>query len=385
MNIGIDARTLMDKNYSGVSEYTFNLVSEVLKLDRKNNYRLFYNSYHDITDRIPKFDYENVKTVKLNHPNKVLNYFYFKIFDNPKIDKLCGVDLFFMPHINFISLSTECRKILTIHDLSFLRYPDFFSIKKNLWHDFINIKKLAKNSDTIVAVSENTKKDIIELLGVSENKIKVIYSGVDPRFKPIAKEDRDSADVKKNYNLPDRYILSLGTLEPRKNLEGLIKAFEIFKNDHKDFDDLNLVLVGGNGWKYKEIFKTWRMSKFKEDIIFMGYIPAGVKPYVYNSAELFVCPSYYEGFGFPPLEAMACGTPVISSSVSSLPEITGQAAVLVDPFNISQLSVAISEILLDNNLKNNLITKGLEQARNFNWSKTGQGYIDIFDVEFNKK
>jgi glycosyltransferase involved in cell wall biosynthesis len=381
MNIGIDARTLMDKNYSGVSEYTFNLVSEILKLDQKNNYKLFYNSYRNISDRIPKFESGNVEAVKLNYPNKVLNYFYFKLLNFPKIDKRCGVDLFFMPHINSIALSLECRKVLTIHDLSFIRYPDFFSIKKNLWHDLINIKKLAKNSDMIVAVSENTKKDIIELLGVSENKIKVIYSGVDPRFKPIVKNDIILSGVKNNFKLPDRYILSLGTMEPRKNIEGLITAFDLLKNNKNKFDDLKLVLVGGNGWKYKEIFKTWRKSKYKDDIIFMGYIPSNVKPHVYNCAELLVCPSFYEGFGFPPLEAMACGTPVISSSVSSLPEITGQAAIQVDPFNVSQLSAAINEILLDNNLKNNLIIKGFDQIRKFNWRYAAQCYIDVFNIE----
>jgi len=381
MNIGIDTRTLMDEHYSGVSEYTFNLVKEILRLDQANNYKLFYNSFRDISSRIPKFESGNVEIVKLNYPNKVLNYFNFKFLNRPKIDKLIGVDLFFMPHINFISLSAKCRKILTIHDLSYIRYPEFFSVRKNFWHYFINIKKFAQSFDTIIAVSENTKNDIMSLLDIAENKIKVIYSGLDKKYRPLKKDDPGLIDFKKKYKLPDRYILSLGTLEPRKNIEGLIMAFDLLKSGYHNLKDLKLVLAGAKGWKHKNIFKKWSRSKFKEDIIFLGYIPGNVKPYVYNLAEIFAYPSFYEGFGFPPLEAMACGTPVIASQNSSLPEITGQAAILVDPFNISQIAESIRAILLDNSLKNNLIINGFSQIKKFNWTKAAKSYIDIFDIE----
>ncbi len=150
MVIGVDIRTLMDTQYSGVSEYTLNLVSALLELDRGNEYRLFYNTAKNISGRLPKFDYPNVKIVKKSIPNKILNYLFFKFLNSPKIDKLLGVDplsgrgagVFFMPHINFIALSGKSKSVLTVHDLSFLRYPEFFSARKNFWHKMINVKKL---------------------------------------------------------------------------------------------------------------------------------------------------------------------------------------------------------------------------------------------------
>jgi glycosyltransferase involved in cell wall biosynthesis len=385
MNIGVDTRSLMDKNYSGVSEYTFNLLTEILKLDQSNNYKLFYNSFHDIAERMPKFETGYSENVKLNYPNKVLNYFYFKLLNRPKIDKLCGAGLFFMPHVNLISLSDECRKILTIHDLSYIRHPEFFSARKNFWHYFINIKKFAQGFDTIIAVSENTKRDIISLLGIDEKKIKVIYSGLDKQFRQIDRESPEVIEYKRQFNLPDKFILSLGTLEPRKNIEGIIAAFEMIKSNKSDFSDLKLILVGGKGWKFNNIIKSWSGSRFKNDIIFLGYLPKYAKPYVYNLAAAFIYPSFYEGFGFPPLEAMASGTPVITSAATSLPEIAGQAAILVDPYNISQMSAAIERVLLDENLKNNLIKHGIDQAKKFSWTSAARQYLQVFDIEINKK
>ena len=143
MKIGIDIRTLMDAQYSGVSEYTLNLIQNILKLDQKNDYRLFYNSAHDISNRIPRFDYPNVKIIKFNYPNKILNYIGFKMLGMPRIDKLLDVDVFFMPHINFMAFSGKAKSILTVHDLSFLRYGEFFSLRKNFWHRMLNVKKIS--------------------------------------------------------------------------------------------------------------------------------------------------------------------------------------------------------------------------------------------------
>jgi glycosyltransferase involved in cell wall biosynthesis len=421
MIIGIDIRTLMDARYSGVSEYTLNLVSALLRLDRENEYRLFYNTAKNISERMPKFDYPNVKIVKKSVPNKVLNYFLFKFLNSPKIDKLLGVDpafgrgagVFFMPHINFVGLSKRGsasfreaeplnnvghKRILTIHDLSFLRYPEFFSARKNFWHKMINVKKIVKKFDKIIAVSENTKRDIVELCSVNPDKVKVIYSGVDKEFKnfqfsilnfqtnPKSKIQSPEDDtnklnkIKTKYNLPDKFILFLGTIEPRKNIEGLIMAYEILKEKNAGLAQYKLVIAGGWGWKSGNVFKFWKKSRYKNDIKFLGYIDKKDKVYLYNLASLFVYPSFYEGFGFPPLEAMASGVPVVSSFTSSLPEIVGDVGLMVDPYNINDLAVAMEKVLNNDGLRDNLIKRGLEKVKNFSWEKAAREYLEVFKV-----
>jgi len=379
MQIGIDIRTLMEKEYSGVSEYTLNLVRAILEEDRENEYKLFYNSGRDISGRMPEFKYEKVEVVSAHYPNKIFNYLMQKTLRQPKVDQLLGVDIFWLPNLNFISLSSQAKKILTIHDLSFLRYPNFFSLQRNLWHYIINIKKLIRESDKIIAVSENTKNDIIELTGVSEAKIEVIYSGIDEEFRIIDKNDQSLEEVKKKYDLADKFILFLGTLEPRKNIIGLIKAFNEFRENWAGGKErIELAIAGGRGWKEKGARQEREKSKYKEDIKFLGYIPRQDKAYLYNLASIFVYPSFYEGFGFPPLEAMACGLPVVTSFSSSLPEAVGEASLLIDPYKTGEIAEAIRRILSDEFLKNDLIERGRKKVSKFSWQKAAGKYLDIF-------
>ncbi len=400
MKIGIDIRTLMDARYSGVSEYTLNLVKELLKLDTENQYKLFYNSFHDIKSRLPEFKHDNVEIVGLNYPNKILNYLYFKLLDYPKIDGLLGVDrcqdragLFFMPHLNFIALSERCKKIITVHDLSFLRYREFFSFKKNLWHYLLNVKSLLNKFDLIIAQSANTKRDIIELCQVNPERVKVIYSGVGEEYKQISNfqfliskqlnnsefiEIKKLVDVKRRYNLPNKFILYLGTLEPRKNIEGIINSYDVFRKKNLELNDVKLIIAGGWGWKSKNILKRWQSSDYKDDIIFLGYVESEDKVCLYNLASVFVYPSFYEGFGYPPLEAMACGLPVITSFSSSLPEVVGEAAMMIDPYNINQIAEAIRQVLTDYELRDGLIKKGLKRASEFSWAKAAREYLEVF-------
>ena len=384
MLIGIDIRTLMDSRYSGVSEYTLNLIKEILKLDNYNEYRLFYNSFNNCPN-IPEFSGKNVKLVKYNYPNKILNYLFFKFFNYPKIDKKLKVDIFFMPHINFIGLSSKVKKIITIHDLSFLRNPEFFSTRKNFWHSMIDVSRLLKKFDQIIAVSENTKRDIIELCGIDSEKVKVIYSGISQECRMIADpnsiETKKLDEVKRKYNLSDKFILYLGTIEPRKNIIGIIRAYNqlriLDKRENCELQDLKLIIAGGRGWKSKDIYKEQELSEYKDDIKFLGYIDFEDKVYLYNLASVFIYPSFYEGFGFPLLEAMACGTPVVASYSSSLPEVMGSAGLLVNPYNINDIACAIKQILSNKDLRDKLIKKGLKQASKFNWAKTATEYLKI--------
>jgi len=376
MKIGIDIRTLLDARPSGVSEYVLNLLKEMFKLDTANEYRLFYNCFGDCPN-LPEFKQANVKLIKYNYPNKVLNYLLFKIFNYPKLDKDLAVDVFFMPHLNFIGLSVGAKNLLTVHDLSFLKYPEFFSARKNFWHRMVKAKKLLKRFSLVIAVSENTKRDIMELGGINPDKVKVIYSGVGEEYKklPLINYQFSVKRVRDKYNLPERFILYLGTIEPRKNVDGIIRAYNQLRVMSCELRDYKLIIAGARGWKSENIYREWDKSAFKNDIKFLGYVEPDDKIYLYNLASVFIYPSFYEGFGFPPLEAMACGVPVVASFASSLPEVVGDAALMVDPYNINDLAGALEKVLVDENLKNKLIARGLEQAKKFSWRETARAYL----------
>ncbi len=380
MRVGIDARVLMDKRYSGVSGYAYNLIKNFFKVRPEYKYILFYNFFKKRS--LPDFKSNCYQNVIQRYPNKLLNYVLIKNFSWPKIDRIlekkinAPLDIFWAPHINFISLSRKCKSVITIHDLSFLRFPEFFSKRKNFWHRSLNIQKMIKNFDIVVAISENTKRDIIELLNISPTKIKVIYSGLDDKYF-FANNQQEKNKIKNKYKLPDKFILFLGNLEPRKNIISLIKACEyLWKNKQFNF---SLVIAGAPAWKYKNIFKIYKKSFYQDKIKFLGYVSERDKPFLYNLANLFVFPSFYEGFGFPPLEAMACGTPVVASAYASLPEILNKAAILVDPHNIKDLAQAIFILGTNQCLRQEFVKRGLKQAKKYSWEKTAKEYLELWE------
>ncbi len=385
MNIGIDLRVLARGTRTGVEEYTINLLSELLPLEPKINFKLFYNAYQKVQLNYPWLSLNNVQLKDFRIPNRLF-FMAARYAHQPKIDKLLGgFDLYFNPHFFTAPLSVGSKKIITFHDLSFERYPGFFSRRKRLWQRFLMAaQQEAKKADKIIAVSRSTKDDLINLYGLEPGKIRVIYSGVGKQFRPIKNGSvalkltaQPTVKLKKKYNLPDRFVLYFGTIEPRKNLIGLIKAFELLKSQGERGSQIKLVIAGTNGWLYKDILKTAQESKYRRDIIFTGFIEDKDKPYLYNLAELFVYPSFFEGFGFPPLEAMACGLPTIVSHTSSLPEVVGQGALMIDPYNIDELAWAMEMALTDSNLKERLIKKGIAQAKKFSWSKCARQTLKV--------
>ncbi|MEA2088298.1 MAG: glycosyltransferase family 1 protein [Patescibacteria group bacterium] len=386
MNIAIDIRCLMDKNYSGIGEHTYRLLSELFIKDQKNQYFLFYNSAKKgIKNRLPKFSYHNVFYCGFSYPNKILNLSLL-LFGFPKIDEIINkkfahllknekIDLFFLPNINFISLSRNCKLIITVHDLSFKKFPEFYNLKARIWHKLANFKKIIKKSSKIIAVSKNTKTDIQKLYNIPDKKIQVIYSGIN-QASNIKHQVSNILKIRKKYNLPKKFILYLGNLEARKNIESLIKAYSKIKQD------IGLIIVGGKLWKYKNIYKTVKQLNLRDRVIFTGYIHKKEKKILYNLADIFVYPSYYEGFGIPPLEAMAAGTPVIASYSSSLPEIIGNSAIIIDPFNAKELEQAIIQILNNNELRDDLKNKGIENAKKFSWQKTAEKTCEFINRAF---
>lgn len=378
MKIAIDLRSLSEGRRSGVEEYVLNVVQSLFKIDNINTYFLFKSGFKN-QPAVADFFYTGQNKViekKLKTANRLLNL-SLKLWREPLLDLVSGKpDIFFMPNINIGPVSDRCKKVITFHDLSYEIYPEHFSIKRRLWHKFIDPQKRAREANKIIAISESTKNDLINLYNISSEKIKVIYSGVDDKFQPVLWSDVRLERIKQKYLLPDFFVLYFGAIEPRKNIIGLIKSFEQLKDGHSDKKNLKLVIAGIKGWLFDKIIKTARDSRYASDIIFTGFIANQDKLYVYNLASVFVYPSFYEGFGFPPLEAMACGLPAITSNVSSLPEVVGDGAIMVDPYNADEITQAMDLCLSNEDLRSELREKGLTQAKKFSWQKTAKETLD---------
>jgi glycosyltransferase involved in cell wall biosynthesis len=383
-----------------VPHYAYNLLKQLFKIDSENKYFLFFNKFGGSSKVLKEFpqikeliNKENVKLIGFGFPNKLLN-FSLRFLKYPKLDKLIEkkinskVDIWFSPNPGFVNLSNDCKFILTIHDLSFERYPEFFAGKGNLgigyirgrfWHKYVGVKKLCCQADKIIAVSESTSADLEDVYGIECRKIKVVYEGTNMNQESRIKNQES---VRQKYDLPEKFILFLGTLEPRKNIAAIIQAFEVLNTKYQ-IQNTNLVITGKKGWLYDDLFKlaenvgAGHCPGLKDKIKFIGYVDEADKSALYNLASLFVFPSFYEGFGLPPLEAMSCGCPVIASTAFALSEVVGDAGILVDPYNINDLAEAMKLVLNNEELKNRLIQKGIKRAKLFNWERAAQESLKV--------
>lgn len=370
MTIGIDIRLLGKGARSGIEEYTENLLAHMIPLNPEIKYKLFYSSF---SNELPDYDwlkYPNVEVHKYRYPSRIL-FFTSSFLNIPKPDQLMGgVDVFFSPHFFITALSPACKRVVTFHDLSYIHFPEFFSWRKRIWHNF-EMKPIwqSRFSDRIIAVSESTKKDLVDLYKVDPAKVQVIYSGIS---KSISRpSDESLKEFKIKNKLPDEFILFLGKFEPRKNISGIIGAFNNLKRD-SSFNNLKLVIAGSRGWLCKEIFDEINKSEHKDSIILKEEIGDDERSFYYSLAGVFVYPSFFEGFGFPPLESMKCGTPVITSRNSAIPETVGNSAIMVDPHNVSELSDAIRAVLRNKALREDLIMNGIQKSDSYNWQITAE-------------
>ncbi len=365
MTIGIDIRVLGSGTKSGVEEYVENLLAHMLPLGKDVKFKLFYSSLKNDLKEYDWMKLPNVKVFNFRLSNKLL-FSLSRLVNRPYIDRLIGgVDVFFSPHFLSASLSPDCKRITTFHDLSYVCFKEFFSWRRNLWHKFQMQSLGGPNlSDKIIAVSQSTQKDLIEKYDFYSDRIRMIHSGISVlMFRPSEEELKL---FRRENNLPGNFILFLGKLEPRKNIAGLIKAFNVLKSSNK-FEDLNLVIVGSPGWLYKNIYREAELSPYKNGIIFKNYIKDEDRKFYYSLASVFVYPSFFEGFGFPPLEAMTCGTPVVTSFNSSLPEVVGNAGILVDPNSAVDISNGIRAIIEDEVLRGSLVERGYKRVKMFDW------------------
>ena len=375
MIIGIDIRVLGSRFRSGIEEYAENLLTYMLPLDKNIKFKLFFSSFGG---ELKDYDFlylPNVEIKKVRLPNRAI-FYSSRFFNSPKMDKLLGgIDVFFSPHFFISALSSGVKRVTTFHDLSFEHFPEFFTRQQRFWHKFgMNPSWQARFSDRIIAVSESTKIDLIKYYSIDPANIEVVYSGVSPEIKKPSQEKLES--FRRKNKLPGKFILFLGKLEPRKNVVGLMRAFNILKSAGI-YDDLHLVIAGLRGWLCENIFREAAKSPYRRQIIFKDYISDDERPFYYGLASVFVYPSFFEGFGFPPLEAMACGTPVVVSHNSSLPEVAGDAGLLIDPYNVSDIAAAIKSLLEDRHLRDNLIKKGLARSQQFSWPTCAEKTLEV--------
>lgn len=375
MQILIDIRLLGPGGNSGIEEYTRQLLTHLFTIDTKNRYTLFYNGVIKAPLPGSLTKHPNVSVMDWRVPNRLLDL-SMRVLRRPRIDKGRAFDLTFSPH--FTQLCAErTPRIITFHDLSFLHHPDFFSLRKSFWHWLQNVRREAHDAAHIIAVSEFTKHDLVRTLHVPEDKITVIASGVDPALRPLPENSAELKEFRARHNLHAPFLLSVGTLEPRKNIPAIIRAFNLLKRD-KEFFDLRLVIAGREGWLYQNILTEAKRSPHQDHIIFWGKMSEDDKLYLYNLAEVFLYPSFFEGFGFPPLEAQACGTPVILGDRTSLPEIVNDSAIRVHPWNIDEIASNLKHVLKDPLLQNTLIAKGEKNVTRFSWEATAKKTLALF-------
>lgn len=370
MRIAIDVRSLMEGRHSGVEEYTVQIIQAMMGSCAQHEYNLFYNSAKQVN--LPWFD-GKARVSSFRYPNKMFNALQW-LASRPRWDKLVEADCFFVPNFRLMPLSLEVPLVTTVHDLSFEHFPEFFSWKRRLWHKLMRPRVLLMNSDHVIAVSEATKADVVNLYGVPADKVTVIYSGVSSLgFTPPLPSPSKGEGAKRKYNLPERFVLYLGTLEPRKNVGSIIRAYDAIAPDV----DHDFVIAGSRGWLMGEIDEALQKARHKSRMHVVGFVAEEDKAAIMSAADLFVYPSLYEGFGFPPLEALLAGTPVITSFNSSLPEVVGEWATLVDPYDISELALMMKELLGDLPIVSEEDKQAIRQK--YSWDRAARETLAIIE------
>ena len=388
MKIGIDISRYIDKS-GGVGIYAANLLKFLLKIDADNKY-IGYSFFYDcFPDGWNKKESAGIFSDYYTSPNIYTNFSLNKIdWSTNKIkkswsrasiegkEKLLGdVDVihstaYIVPEL------LRAKLVVTIHDLSFILFPDFHT-EENKTLLMKNLIYINSRPDKIICDSKQTKKDLIRFFHVPEEKIKVIYLGVDHVFSDHISEEKKDIILAKHDLIGLDYILTVASIEPRKNFERIIKVFAEIVKDRK-YNNLFLVCAGGAGWKNETIYSLVREKGLEEKVKFLGFVEETDLPVIYNRAKFFMYPSVYEGFGLPVLEAMASRVPVLTSNVSSLPEVAGDAAIMVDPYNEKEIYRASINLLENEKLRKELQAKGVERSNLFTWENTAFQTLEVY-------
>jgi glycosyltransferase involved in cell wall biosynthesis len=361
MKIGIDVSVLREK-VRGVGNYLINILKRFPQY--ADNDRFFLYSPRPIIYQLLANDLWHNRNGTIPLPGS-----FWLQAQGARYIKNDKIEVFFSPaHIIPLNLPKPVRIVLAVHDLVSILYPETMADYNRFVHNLF-FKTSVKKAHHIITMSEYTKHSLIDYFNIDKERITEIYEGVGDTYRPYYKAE--IKEILARYKLTKPYILSVGTLEPRKNYLILLEAY---KNLNIDYD---LVIIGKEGWKAKAILEKIHRLKLEDKVKILGYTTASDLPYLYNGAGLFVFPSVYEGFGLPLLEALACGVPTVCSNSSSLPEVGGDAVVYFDPNSAEELKIKIAQILNDNQLQKLLKEKSLIQAKKFNWDNTAQKTLSL--------
>jgi glycosyltransferase involved in cell wall biosynthesis len=368
IRIGVDAR-LMHHQPAGISRYTWHLLRALARMNDEDQFTIFQHRNH----RSPLIEQENFRRATLYSPvHSWLEQLLLPL-------ELLRFPLDLLHSTDFIPpLRSTIPTVITVHDLAFLHWPHFVTKVSAAYYG--QIDRAVRHARHIIVPSESTKQDLGALLGVPSDKVSVIYEAADPIFAPAADpgaEAQARAYVRRQYGLPETFVLFVGTIEPRKNVSGLLEAFRHLL-DKYSVEGVGLAIAGGRGWLYREVLAMIDSLKLRNSVHLLGRVPDEDLRRLYIAARCHVHPAHYEGFGLPPLEAMACGTPTIVSNVSSLPEVVGDAAILIDPKNWEEMAVAMNRLITDDALHAELRAKGLQRAKLFSWDLAAEKTMDVY-------
>lgn len=359
-------------NRVGSGEFCFQLLSKLSKIDTSNEYSVFLpvEPSSDMPKEKEKWKYVVFHSKKL-----------WTLLDLSKKLKNYKLDVFFSP-THYLPLYTSSPSVISILDVSYLYFPNLFK-KKDLYQLRLwggcSIKKAKK----IITISNSSKNDIIKMYKVNPDKVSVVYPGIKQDLG-LKIKDLSMNDLSKKYGIKGDYILFVGTLQPRKNIVKLIEAFSLIRNHKSSIGDLSLVIVGKKGWQFEDILNAPKKYNVEDRVKFLDSVSDENLPSLYKNAFCFCLPSLYEGFGLPILEAMQYGCPVATSSVSSLPEAGGDAAVYFDPENVEDIKKSLESIIQSSELRDKLIKKGYEQVKKFSWEKTARETLKVLEEVGNK-
>ena len=369
MRVTIDYTPALRQS-AGIGRYTRGLIGGLAALDQENQYTLFSAGEALSAEGWPPNFRVRVVPIQARH----LGIAWHRLHLPLPADWLAGqADLFHSPDFTLPPLA-RAHGVVTVHDLSFLTVPECADPRLRVFLER-SVPGAVRRARRVLADSANTANDLNRLLKVPAEKISVVEAGIEPRFQPVL-DPAQLARVRARYCLPERFILGLGTLEPRKNFVGLIQAYAELQRLAPHPQDL--VIAGGPGWLYEGIYAEARRLAQPERVCFPGFVADEDLPALYSLADAFAFPSLYEGFGIPPLEAMACGTPVICAGNSSLPEAVGDAALLVDATDTAGLAAGLQALLTDDGLRARLVNAGLARAASFSWSRAARALLGAY-------
>jgi glycosyltransferase involved in cell wall biosynthesis len=373
VRVAIDYTAAVNQS-AGIGRFVRSLVGALADLDSTTQYLLLYAAPNEAA--VPRFPTaKNFSSRQVRLSQRYLDIAWHRLKLPLPVNLLTGpVDVFHSPDF-VLPPVRHSRSLLTVHDLAFLLRPECAdeSLREYLEKA---VPHSVRRADFVVADSENTRNDVICLLGIPPERVAVVPGGVEPTFTPVddpARLDR----LRDRLGVGDApFILSVGVIEPRKNLRMLFNAYRIMR-DRKVLPH-RLVVVGRRGWLWEDTVEQAENSPYRDDIVFVGFVPEEDLPAMYSAADVFAFPSLYEGFGLPPLEAMACGTPVVVSDSSSLPEVVGDAGLQVDPHDPDALAVALERAILDEPLRAELRRRGLERAATFTWAAAAGRLLAVY-------